>query len=89
MRHVMGNLLPSSMDCVTLNVMASTAVHSRDPDILLSASACMCVAVQLMRPSNMVDHVADILQLEGRPDRRPVQVSLRICRCYCERAWPA
>jgi hypothetical protein len=51
-------------------------VRNNEPHFLLSV--CMRSAVlQFVRPSNMVDHVADILQLEGRPDRRPVQVSQR------------
>jgi hypothetical protein len=79
--------LLGSVLCVTVNIALQLLhVCSREPHFM---PVCMCVAVQLVRPSNMVDHVADILQLEGRPDRRPVQVSLRICRCYCERAWPA
>ncbi|WIA29376.1 hypothetical protein OEZ86_011880 [Tetradesmus obliquus] len=40
-------------------VSAEVASRARSPELAL--------------PSNKVDHVADILQLEGRPDRRPVQ----------------
>ncbi|KAF6262503.1 hypothetical protein COO60DRAFT_1624922 [Scenedesmus sp. NREL 46B-D3] len=52
--------------------LAAFQLEMRSPRVSAEV-ASRARSPEFVRPSNMVDHVADILQLEGRPDRRPVQ----------------